>query len=119
MNPINIADTHTMSKFPECDFINVSFSMSVTNIDGIYDMALTNQIQSQLLWKDLHPASDIFFTVLGTRKLFRVITAGELGIVNKATDPKMKDLQTEADRSAERFILQRFYQVVMMMMLKA
>ena len=38
--------------------------MFVTNNDGIHDMALSNQIRSQLLWKDFHPAPDIVFTVL-------------------------------------------------------
>ena len=43
--------------------MNVSFNMSVTNIDSIHDIALNNQIQSQLLWADLDPAPDIFFIV--------------------------------------------------------
>jgi len=39
-----------------------------------------------------------------------VMEKGELGIVDKATDPRMKDLQTEADRSAQKSIIRRLAQ---------
>ena len=40
---------------------------------GFYDIALSNQIQSQLLWDDLHSAPAIFPTVDGLKKLFQKI----------------------------------------------
>ena len=51
--------------FPEYYFMNVSFNISITNIDRIHDIALSNQIWSLLLWGDLHPAPNIFFAVSG------------------------------------------------------
>lgn len=38
-----------------------------------------------------------------------VMSKGQLGIVDKG-DPKLKDLQTEADRSAQQLIIRRLYQ---------
>ena len=57
MKPVNIC--YTCEIFPDCEFVNVSFNMSVSNIDRIDDMGLSNQIRSWLLWIDLHPAPDI------------------------------------------------------------
>ena len=54
--------------------MNVSFNMTITNIDRIHDKALSNQIWSQLLWVDLHlvvnrdTVPHIFFTVLWLMK---------------------------------------------------
>ena len=42
-------------------FENISHSKCVTNIYEFLDMTLNNQIRSQLPWKDLHPAPNIFF----------------------------------------------------------
>ena len=42
---------------------NISHNVYVTNVYGFYDITLGNQIQSQLLWEDLHLAPDIFFSV--------------------------------------------------------
>ena len=51
------------------DSRNISHSMCVTNIYGFHDMALSNQIQNQLLWEALHPALNIFFTVPHAQRL--------------------------------------------------
>ena len=40
-----------------------------------------------------------------------VMSKGQLGIVDKG-DPRLKDLQTEADRSAQKLIVRRLYQVM-------
>lgn len=40
-----------------------------------------------------------------------VMSKGQLGIVDKG-DPRLKDLQTEADRSAQKLIVRRLYQVI-------
>ena len=49
--------------FDECLLFFFNMSLRITNIDMIHDVALNNQIQSQLLREDLHPAPDIFATV--------------------------------------------------------
>lgn len=39
-----------------------------------------------------------------------VMSKGQLGIVDKG-DPRLKDLQTEADRSAQKLIVRRLFRV--------
>ena len=50
--------------------------MCVINIYKFHDVAFSNQIWSQLLWRDLHPSPDIVFTVRGRQ----ILATGQSGV---------------------------------------